>query len=199
MAIAPWFKFIDTIDKPTTKGAIENIVRLNTKIAEFWANSHGWAPSIAAALLAEADLRLQVELSHVLRRLVRKPPPEMQRAHLVQAWAVLGAMVESTLKFFLAVYHEDYSKHFATVKATAKHSSPDELMLEKLKVFFNGIVWVDCEKKRWFGFVDLVQKRRNAIHAFMPRELGTLKEFRAAVREYSAFLDEHEGRVPYPY
>ncbi len=43
-----------------------------------------------------------------------------------------------------------------------------------------------------------MQKRRNAIHLWDRRELGTWVEFDAAVREYFKFVLRIDLQIPYP-
>lgn len=48
------------------------------------------------------------------------------------------------------------------------------------------------------SFIDKVQQRRNAIHAFKPRDIGTLIEFKQCVVEYWKLLEEVHNSLPYP-
>ena len=43
----------------------------------------------------------------------------------------------------------------------------------------------------------LVQSRRNAIHAYKDRALGTVTEFKDSVRAYMKFLTKVDLSVPY--
>jgi len=43
-----------------------------------------------------------------------------------------------------------------------------------------------------------IQWRRNVIHAYKDREIGTFEEFEDDVRTYNLLLDNLEGRDPYP-
>lgn len=36
------------------------------------------------------------------------------------------------------------------------------------------------------------------MHAFKHRDIGTIAEFEAAVRKYESFIEDLDGRVPYP-
>jgi len=54
------------------------------------------------------------------------------------------------------------------------------------------------DKNRWDQWVLHIQQRRNAIHAYKDREIGTFDEFWEDLRQYLEFLNELEGRVPYP-
>lgn len=46
--------------------------------------------------------------------------------------------------------------------------------------------------------VELIQQRRNTIHAFQPKELGAGAEFQNAVRGYLWLLKDINLRLPYP-
>jgi len=100
------------------------------------------------------------------------------------------------MKFFLSVYFHDYQKSYKDVKSTSDSPEPDALELERLKQYFRKVVWFDDQKERWLPFVSLVQRRRNAIHAYKHREIGTLEEFHEAIRSYHKFLDELECQLP---
>ncbi|HEV3262512.1 MAG TPA: hypothetical protein VG013_37010 [Gemmataceae bacterium] len=44
----------------------------------------------------------------------------------------------------------------------------------------------------------MVRDRRNAIHAFSHRELGTWDEFWQAIVRYYEFVARSDSRIPYP-
>ena len=189
---------------PPIQETIDAILGLNERITNFWKNAYGWAPSDAADLLSQARLDWQVSLSRNLRSMVRKAPAGQEDAHLILGWTNLGALVEGTMKFFLCVHFRDFRADQAFVaivqsrKFATPHPTPDELMLEQLKQFFAKRIWSFPEDKCWYDFVDLVQRRRNAIHAYKDRPIGDRREFRSAIRTYFDFLsDVHDG-VPYP-
>ena len=62
--------------------------------------------------------------------------------------------------------------------------------------FYRQRIWVDGDE--WDRWVTMVRERRNAVHAFNRRELGTWAEFRQAVARYHEFVAELDSRVPYP-
>jgi hypothetical protein len=47
-------------------------------------------------------------------------------------------------------------------------------------------------------YVELVQQRRNAIHAYKDRPIGDDQEFQAAVLSYLMMLRGVNARLPYP-
>jgi hypothetical protein len=109
-------------------------------------------------------------------------------------WANLGSLVEGTLKWFLSVYYDDYSSSIQTLKKAQQY--PDTLMLEPLRKFFVQFVWTKHDA--WDPWIKSVQARRNAIHAYKSRPIGTTQEMEEAIRTYATFLDDMDGRVPYP-
>ena len=175
--------------------AVERIAWLNDGLRAFWGSAQGWAPAVAAALLSQSRLDRQVELSRCLA--IWDDFPSNQRdGRLVLAWSNLGSLVEGSLKFHLAVFCADYSRTGdAPRDKWKKLIPPDTLKFEQLRQFFarNSLL-----PDAWLDWVSLVQQRRNAIHSFRHRELGTPDEFQLAVRKYLGLLREINSVLPYP-
>ncbi|GHH99695.1 hypothetical protein [Neobacillus kokaensis] len=51
----------------------------------------------------------------------------------------------------------------------------------------------------WDEWVEMVQQRRNAIHAFNDRNIGTPVELIESIEKYNTFIDVIDTRLPYPY
>ncbi|MGB7581391.1 MAG: hypothetical protein WBL85_02945 [Sedimentisphaerales bacterium] len=177
------------------RDAIKYIIIVNEHIRDFWGNG-GWAPSSAAEMLSKSRLDWQVSLSKNLLRWLPVPDEDEHDGSLILAWVNLGALVEGTMMWFLCVFHENYSSN--PIKKKGKAVDPDELRFIALCRFFQDTVWIKREKRQWGIFVDLVRERRNAIHAYKNRSIGSFKEFAKAVIKYRSFLLAHEGNVPYP-
>ena len=80
-------------------------------------------------------------------------------------------------------------------RAKQQAHAPDGLGLEQLRNY--------CKAKKLLGvagdkLVELVQQRRNAIHAFKHRPIGNGTDFQRAVRGYLALLRTVNKRLPYP-
>lgn len=185
---------------PDTQEPITQVVRWirlrNWAIAEFWSNAHGWAPPDASELLERSRLDLQVELSETLHLWVSDDPAAgpMRDGPLILAWSNLGALVEGTLKWFLSVFLDDYR---ASIQGLLKaHPEPDSLTLEPLRQFFAKHVWL--APGGWDAWIQLVQSRRNAIHSFRRRPLGSRAEFENSVRTYARFLADLDRSIPRP-
>jgi len=57
-------------------------------------------------------------------------------------------------------------------------------------------VWLP-NQVHWDTWLEAVQLRRNAIHAYKHRELGTHDEFLAAIVGYAALAHALDEQVPY--
>ena len=175
---------------------VGKIITRNQKIHDSWCDVFGWAPVEAARLLAKSRLDRQVSLSRCLTIWLDKPAEDYVEGCLVLAWVNLGSLVEGTMKFFLSVFLDDYLSD--PVQYRNKDVSPDELQLESLRQFFlKQDIWME-DKSLWDQWVQHIQQRRNAIHTYKDREIGTFDEFWEDLRQYLEFLNELEGRVPYP-
>lgn len=174
---------------------VKRIISLNRGLRDFWCASHGWAPHKAAHLLSKSRLDWQVSLSETLSLWLSIDAAEMTDGQLILAWANLGSLVEGTMKLFLAVFYQDYVGDVNALKKNGALLAPDILMLEQLRQFF---IKNQLLSKLWTDYVALVQARRNAIHAFKNKEIGTPQEFQQAVRSYLLFVREINARLPYP-
>ena len=183
--------------RQSSDSVISDIVRTNDDIRTFWSNAHGWAPTDAAELLARSRLDWQASLSRCLKFCLERSTPEDHDGRLILAWVNLGCLVEGTLKFFLSVYEGDYSKTPRTRGPTKEPCDIDDLRFEALKQYFSEHIWTNSQR-HWSGWLTKIQLRRNAVHAYKDRDIGTFEEFSAEVATYLDFLLELQGQVPKP-
>jgi hypothetical protein len=179
---------------------VQRITKLNSGIQKFWSKSHGWAPVEAAGLLAKSRLDWQVSLSKTLTLWLQKKP--LTPGELILAWSNLGSLVEGTLKTFLSVWYKDYIKDIEYLKKSnayhykkGKPLEPDALTLGPLALYFKNKKFLSAEST---VFINLVHARRNAIHAFKGKDIGTADELQKAVASYLKLLREVNRRLPYP-
>lgn len=173
---------------------IERIIKLNDGLRKFWSSAEGWAPIEAAKLLNKSRLDRQVSLSRCLKLWAITSSPEVQDGHLILAWANLGSLIEGSMKLFLSVWYKTYKSDIDAIKPKGKLQDPDGLQLEPLRQFFKKRIW----DEKLDGFIQNIQQRRNAIHAFKDRNIGTKKEFFDNVRKYLIILRYINYRLPYP-
>ena len=69
-------------------------------------------------------------------------------------------------------------------------------MLESLRQFFARRIWEKGED--WDEWILKIQQRRNAIHAFRDRDIGSFDEFYVDVRRLLGLLRRVNGQLPYP-
>jgi hypothetical protein len=159
----------------------------------FWKSAHGWAPIDAAGLLTRSMLDWQASLSSCLAKWCHASTD----GELILAWANLGALVEGQLKLFLSVYYDDYCSDAEGIKdRRGKLQDPDLCTLEPLRQFFVKRIWtVGID---WNPYVERVLQRRNAIHAFRHRDLGTFEGWVDDLRYHLSFVRDLDAQLPYP-
>ena len=194
-SIASLPKFTDTAP---VEEIIRRIVVLNEGLARFWTEHSGWAPKEAAELLTKSRLDWQASLSRSLVRWVVHPEPRDWAGTQILGYANLGALVEGTLKLFLSVWYNDYRADADAIIKQGKLVSPDGAELERLRQFFKKRIWIDTPEDAWDAWILRIQNRRNAIHAFRDRAIGTHVELMTDIRCYLRFLRRVNSQLPYP-
>lgn len=181
---------------------VSRIETLNAQLAQFWSQADGWAPVEAAGLLGKSRLDWQVSLSRTLALWTGKQDTELTPGELILAWANLGSLIEGTIKLLLSVYYTTYQADIETLKKAGANStkkqaplSPDGLTVEPLRQYCAARDILSTDD---LALVQLVQQRRNAIHAFKDRPIGNDQEFRETVRGYLQMLRNVIARLPYP-
>lgn len=192
----------DSVDGLTIEEVMSRTQKLNAQLAKFWSECEGWAPIEAAGLLGKSRLDWQVSLSGALNIWIRDPANSLTPAELILAWTNLGSLIEGSIKLFLSVYYETYKADIENLKKANAFNNkkqaplpPDGLGLEKLRSYCTARNLLNDED---MALVQLVQKRRNAIHAFQDRPIGDGAEFQKAVRDYLQMLRNIIARLPYP-
>jgi hypothetical protein len=174
---------------------VDFTVGAQESLRDFWGHAHGWAPSEAADLLSRSRLDWQVSLTRSLHRRLEALQVSREPGELIVAWANLGALVEGALQLFLGVWYDSYATDVNRVMRRGALRDPDALMLGELRQFF---VARDLLVPEWLDYIAYVQARRNALHAFQDRDIGTRARFIGAVRQYHFFLREIDSGLPYP-
>jgi hypothetical protein len=177
---------------------VNRIVTLNNGLRLFWSKmEEGWAPTEAAQLLSRSRLDWQVSLSRCLKFWLSECSPDENDGRLILAWTNLGSLVEGTMKLFLSVYYVDFQKDDLALRRDGSLIDPDTMDLDKMRQFFRERFWQGGDE-RWDSWILHIQQRRNAVHAFKNRDIGTLDEFYDDVRKYLKFLRYINEKLPYP-
>jgi len=173
---------------------LARIVTLNRGLRDFWASADDWSPNEPAGAL-RSRLDWQVSLSETLRMWFPGEKSELTDGQLILAWANLGSLIEGTMRLFLAVSYADPTTDLGTFRERSVRLTDPDLNLERLRHhFLTHELWAT----EWDVFVQKVQARRNAIHAFHARDLGNAREFEQAVRGYLKLVREINCELPYP-
>lgn len=181
-----------------TERVLALIEAAHRDLASFWTDPTGWAPSEVASVFARCRLDRQAQLARCLRLWVAEGGPDDNEGRLILARANLGALVEGAMQLGLTVFHQDYSASDDAPRKKGELVEAPDAMMEQLRVFFRDVFWLPAESQQWDSWVLNVQRRRNAVHSFTDRDLGTHAEFLADVRVYLAFLAAINERLPYP-
>jgi len=180
---------------PDFERTVEGITGFNLRWSAFWRSAHGWAPDSAVDVLADSRLDWQVELSRCLRLWASLPDNEEGR--LILAWTNLGSLVESSLRVFLAVFLEDYMGSPAARRNGDVIAVKDAEFHTLREYFRDHDVW-GVDGSAWDSWILHIQHRRNAIHSFKDRHIGSLAEFHDDVARYLQLLGMLDARLPYP-
>lgn len=174
---------------------IERIIQVTEGLTEFWSNPSGWAPDEVVDLLKTSRLDRYTSLSRCL--VLWNDPSDWpdENGALIMAWVNLGALVEGTLKLFLAVFYNDYSADPKAFFKKGKLIDPDDLLLEQLRQFLTKRDLLTIDHR---DFVHATQHYRNGIHFFKDREIGSFIEYREAVRHYLIFIEDVRDHLPSP-
>ena len=171
------------------------VLMIQTKnISLIWKDVHGIASCDVANKLDIAMLDWQYELTESLKIWIDKGL-KMTTGELILARANLGAVVESWLRFFYCVFYDDYMKQPKVNKKGHVLEPEKDLRFEDLKTFSTGILW-DDENSDDYKWVDSVQKKRNAIHSFTYKDIGTPLDFLHDVCYLCKFVDMILNHLP---
>ncbi|WP_048601454.1 hypothetical protein [Rubeoparvulum massiliense] len=176
---------------------LDRIISISDDAFDFWQSPRGWAPDSAANLLEIARLDWLKDLTYCLKIWLNRQSPLIQ-GEILLARTNLGTLVEGWLKLFYCVYYEDYmNDEEAFRKKSGKLIDPNKIKFEGLKDFSNGKLWGKDDD--WFKWVDDIQDKRNAIHAFNHRDIGNELDLHKDIRKFYDFILLINGRLPYPY
>lgn len=184
----------------TDSEVVDHIIFFNKYLKDCWENAGGWTPTEVEELFKKSRLDRQVSLSYCLKIWLNEPTKEEEEGRLILAWANLGSLIEGTMKFFLTIYYEDYKNDPVTnTKKGEKFSVElDKLNLEQLKNFYRNKEIDLTHTKKWFKWIEDIGYRRNAIHAYKDRDIGTFTDFFVQIRKYYQFLVDIDQSIPYP-
>lgn len=187
-----------TVNDLSYEEVVDKIVNLNNFVKEFWSSAQGWAPNSAANMLSNSRLDWLLSMSHSLYKWEEDPSGKSYNGDLILAWVNLGALTEGAMKLFLSVFYEDYLADANIIKQRGQDIDPDGAMFNGLRNFFVKSIWNNDETHHFNTWLELIQQRRNAIHAFRDREIESFFDFREQVKKYLEFLIYILEKLPIP-
>ena len=172
---------------------LDFIIQATNNITVLWEKRVGsTAPQSVVNKIDSAMLNWMRDLTNTLR-LWSDKGSFMTDGELILARANLGAVVESWLKFFYCVYNEDYQKS-PILNKEMDVIEPENLSFERLKQYSKDILYNKNDSiEIW---LDSVQKKRNAIHSFNNRNIGTANDFYDDLETLYDFINQIEIRLP---
>lgn len=188
------------------QNTVDKIISFTEQLIKFWKSAEGWAPIDAASILSKSRLDWQLSLTKQLNLYITQEDNK-EEGLLILGWTTIGSLVEGLLKLYLSVYYNDYKADIEAIKdSKGKLMDPDILMLEKLKTFFKSKIfpkwirdqWKTEHKVDWIDWIEDIQQKRNAIHAFKHREIGDFEELYSSIGKYYVFLKLISRQLPYP-
>lgn len=180
-------------DQDVANRNVNSIIELCKGLEQFWRAADGWAPPTAAQLLTSARLDRQTSFAKTLRDCLKPFPEDEREARQILGYATLRSMCEGALKLFLGVYVNDY---FADPQAFLRKGAiapPETLSFDQLITFYESRV-----DRKYNSFLRRVQKRGNAIHHFVDRQIGKQEDLQADISVLLQFLLSVNSRLPYP-
>ena len=172
-----------------------DIIKIRTRNNEvLWSDIHGIAPAGTASIMDNAMLNWLTELTNTLEIWINKGE-DMTIGELLLARVNLGSIVEFWLRHFYTAYHEDYMKNPIRDKKQRIKAPEKDLSFEELKKLSTGILW-DDEKDNMYKWVDSVQHKRNAVHSYLYKEIGTAADFMNDINTLRCFIELIERRLP---
>ena len=161
--------------------------------ALLWKQSRGIATDDVADKMDAAMLDWMVELTDCLGIWIEKGL-QMTDGELILADTNIGALVESWLKFFYCVHYRDYVRERQNGAGRQPMREPEKLQFVELQQFSEGRLW-DAGSS-WNQWVDKIRNRRNGVHSFLFRDIGTAQDFITDVDELLNFVRLIHDRLP---
>jgi hypothetical protein len=185
-----------TKSKTLLKTVVDEIEQINREVSRLYGTQAAsiWFAGGAMKINDQDSLRFDwlIELAGTLRIWLDR---KLTTGELILAWTNLGSLLKGTLKGFLSIYGQDYAKEktiHRSMRATEKNGNlkhPGKLRFEDLKIFFtkeaakqNSVPPILDQYD--LDTIEVVQRNRNVIHAFMDKPLDSQSAFENSLYGY---------------
>lgn len=176
------------------ESTLQQIQVLTRDITDSWSESRGIAPDSVADKMDSAMFGWLNDLTDTLGIWIDKGLA-MSDGELILAQTNLGSLVECWLRFFYCVYYEDYIRNPRMKRGKPLDPDDRDMSFDCLRQYGVGTLW-DNRNDPLHTWVEKIQQRRNAIHAFKYREIGSPADFLLDIDQYLGFIEAMSNRLP---
>lgn len=143
----------------------------------------------------------------------------MSEEELIISNTILGSIVECYLMFFYTIFYDNYKKDIEIIelkelkkegkcynyryrkipkkKLNSPLRKPSEITLDILKVFSKSRLFNDFDSEsKWSKWIEDIQYKRNSIHIFKDRNIGTQKEINQNIKVLLKFIIYINNHLP---
>ena len=171
----------------------EELKKQTQNVALIWKCTRGVSPANVANDLDKAMLNWMSSLTDSLGIWISKGV-NMTDGELILARANFGSVVESWLRLYYTIYQDDYNKNpFKDKNGNAVRR--EKLRFVDLQEHSTGILWAN--KNSWeYLWIDSARNKRNAIHSFEFKNIGTPMDFINDIDKLYDFVDSIIEKFP---
>lgn len=172
---------------------IEKIKDITETNLNAWKNARGYAPDDVADKIDLIMIDWIISLTNCLNTW-NKNIENLTVGELILARANLGTLVENWLKFFIVIYLESYNSN-PVRNSKGKKIKPEKIRFDVLRKYYKNNILVKSGGK-FNDWIQSIQTKRNAIHAFNYKEIGTNQELQNDFNSYLDFIEYLINRMP---
>lgn len=176
------------------ESTLQQIQVLTRDITDSWSESRGIAPDSVTDKMDSAMFGWMNDLTDALGIWIDKGLA-MSDGELILAQTNLGSLVECWLRFFYCAYYEDYIRNPRMKRGKPLDPDDKDMSFDYLKQYGVGTLW-DNRHDPLYVWVEKIQQRRNAIHAFKYRKIGSPAGFLLDIDRYLGFIEAISNRLP---
>ncbi|WP_100489223.1 hypothetical protein [Sporolactobacillus pectinivorans] len=165
---------------------IKQIKEITERELSAWKKARGYAPDEVSDKIEHIMMDWIISLTECLD-IWGKKAADLTDGELILARTNLGALVEDWLKLFLVIHLEDYNNN-PILDCKGKFIKPEKLSFEKLRIYFKSHILNLSPGQKFINWIESIQHRRNAIHAFNYKDIGTVYDLENDFVIYRDFI-----------
>lgn len=172
---------------------IEKIESVTKEHLVAWKSARGYAPVNVTNKIDKIMIDWIISLTEHLK-IWDKNIGNLTIGELILARTNLGTLVECWLKFFLVIHLDNY-KSKPVVNKKGKVIKPEKLSFEQLRIYYKDNIFLRSNIK-YNNWLESIQHKRNGIHAFNYKDLGTDEELHSDFFVYFEFIEHLIDSMP---